>query len=237
MTHAHRYEHIDEWPRHEPTGISMVPPARFMPANGIYGLPARLQAHGELPVLRGWFGLRGVNLAQLDEPDITFGVSTIDGVDVVKLCVKHARHALLWLANPYDPELWQALQAWHDANRMVLVAEFPNGHLCAYDCEFSISDALAQARPATDERRDDIAFATAVANFCVEDQVFRLVTARSSGAPPLGRAQACMVLSANDNPVFVGPALPNGVEASDSAPRTQRRGKAAHWPPTGRRHH
>jgi len=182
------------WPKDFETDLPIVPPGEFTDFSEYpnSNQPSRVR---KLPVLRGFFDDSRFDVSTPLPAHMGWGTAPI-GQKAVALTFRIQRgpNVLYWLANPADKRVWEVLDKWDAANRMVLAAEFKTGPTFLVARDFKLHPKLSAMRVAVSQaERLTPEFIADASMAIIKDEVKLMASTDIAAFAQLQQVQACMV--------------------------------------------
>lgn len=181
-----------------------------------FGLPKLIS---ELPALRAKFDLTGFTYGKAD---ISYGFFSVTEVPALVFRVHVGRHSFLWSANIADEHLWNAIDRWKKAGKIVFALEKSDSSVFLIAGSFEETPALQQMREFINEGAQHTAAYQVGAQIAYTNGELEGIAL--GGLPARTKAQVCLV----ETPVTKN--LPSENLSSD-VPLVQ----APHMPPSANR--
>jgi len=203
------------WPKDFATELPMVPPGEFTTFKEYphSTQPARIR---KLPVLRGWFDSKRFDANPNLPAHVGWGSVNLGNATTLTFRIQLGPNVLYWLANPGDPHVWEVIDKWAAAKRMVLAAEFPDAPPLLIGRDFDLRHPGLQVhRKALNDATYTKRFIAEASQVIVTDDMRHIASSDIAAFPKLEHVQACLVRTRHTEGVAV--LVNEGAPSADGA--------------------
>ena len=192
------------WVRDAFTGLSLIPSGTFVdfsPYAAQSELPSAVRG---LSVLRGDFQAQYLDVVPDMDAHVGWGTVMLEDTFALTFRVQLGSDILYWLANPADVGVWQVIDAWGAAKRMLLAAHLDDGREILLCRDFAIAPEVERLRRLTKvESKYTPAFIGNVAVSLVTNEAKDMASSDLLAYPVLVNFQACLVTTEVTMPVGI----------------------------------